>query len=389
MKVLWLASWFPNRTDPSTGDFIERHANAVASFVNQLYIIIVIKDVGMPAGTVEIIKTKAGNQTRYMVYYGKSRWGGLIDKFVSFRKYIFLQEKIYKQMVTEIGEPDLVHVQVAMKAGLFAKQLKKKYDLPYIVTEHWSGYKKECRPNLYDMGKYFTSLNNAVLKHATLLLPVSDDLGKIITNDFVKINYQVVPNVVDTTLFYYQPRPINIFRFIHPSYMNYQKNPEGILQACRLLKEKGYVFEVTMVGNRESWLVEMAAAMNLLDKYVFIEEAVAYSEVAKMMQGSSALLLFSRYENLPCVMLEALCCGLPVISSRVGGIPEVINESNGLLVENENIIQLAEAMEQLMIQYARYDKGKIAEAAIQRYNYNTIGKQYADVYQKFQKNKTC
>ena len=387
MKILWLTSWFPNRTDPSTGDFIERHANAVAPFVTQLFIIAVIKDMAMPYGAVEIKKKQTGNQTAYLVYYGKSRWGGVIEKLLSYRKYISLQKKIYKEVVIEFGKPDMVHLHVAMKAGLFARQLKKKYSAPYVVTEHWSGYKKECRPSLYDMGKYYTSLNNAVLKDASLLLPVSNDLGKIITNNFVKINYQVIPNVVDTNLFFYEPKPPAVFRFIHPSYMNYPKNPEGILQACRLLKDKGCVFEVRMVGNRKPALVQLAADMGLLDKYVFIESAVPYTDVANMMQQSSALLLFSRYENLPCVMLEALCCGLPVVSSRVGGIPEIIDESNGILVDKNEVGQLANAMQQMMNNYTKYKRETIAAVAKQQFNYETVGKQYVEVYKKFQVKK--
>jgi glycosyltransferase involved in cell wall biosynthesis len=98
------------------------------------------------------------------------------------------------------------------------------------------------------------------------------------------------------------------------------------------------------------------------------------------MQLSSSLLLFSRFENLPCVILEALCCGLPVISSRVGGIPEVIDGENGILVESGNIPDLVTAMIQMIENYAEYNRKLIAEKAIAFFNYNTVGKQYSDIY---------
>jgi glycosyltransferase involved in cell wall biosynthesis len=80
------------------------------------------------------------------------------------------------------------------------------------------------------------------------------------------------------------------------------------------------------------------------------------------------------------VILEALCCGLPVISSCVGGIPEVIDGENGILVESGNIPDLANAMIQMIENYAEYNRKLIAEKAIAFFNYNTVGKQYSDIY---------
>jgi glycosyltransferase involved in cell wall biosynthesis len=114
---------------------------------------------------------------------------------------------------------------------------------------------------------------------------------------------------------------------------------------------------------------------------LFFEAAVPYDEVARQMQLSSVLLLFSRYENLPCVLLEALCCGLPVVSSRVGGIGEVINDSNGILVESGNVEQLAAAMIGIIENYKIYDRASIAKEALAMYNYEAVGKKYLSVYQ--------
>jgi glycosyltransferase involved in cell wall biosynthesis len=43
---------------------------------------------------------------------------------------------------------------------------------------------------------------------------------------------------------------------------------------------------------------------------------------------ADAFILFSRHENFPCVVIEALCCGLPVVASNVGGIAEAVDETN-------------------------------------------------------------
>lgn len=382
MKVLWLASWYPNRTDPSNGDFIERHARATAAFTDQLFLIAVVKDTTMQKGHSEIIKTQQGRLSVYTAFYGSSANWGMAEKLLSFRKYFSLQKKIYRQIEVEHGMPDIVHVQVAMNAGLFALHLQSFKKIPYVVTEHWAGYSRKARPNIYEKGSYFLWLSKRILKAAAFFLPVSDELGRTVIQNLVPVNYKVIPNVVDTGLFFYRPVSLPVFRFIHLSYMHYQKNPDGILQACKILKDRGVRFELQMTGSKNEKLERQAADWGLQNEYVFFENAVPYAEVANRMQQASALLLFSRFENLPCVMLEALCCGLPVVSSRVGGIAEVINESNGILVDSENVAQLAAAMETMIHTYASFNREEISAKARRRFNYNVVGKQYLEVYQQ-------
>ena len=380
MNVVWLTSWFPNRTNPTTGDFIERHAFAVAPFVKLLSVIAVIKDDALPKQTVNIQHRQIDNLHIYTVYYGPVGWSGFAEKLFSQVKYLSLQKKLFNQVKASAGIPDLVHVHVAMKAGIFARIIKKKYRVPYLVTEHWSGYYKVSKPNIYQMGMGYLWFNNKVLKDAALLLPVTKNLGETINRDFVKMPYRVIPNVVDTNLFFYKPFSPPVFRFIHPSYMNFPKNPEGILQACRQLKNLGYQFELEMIGNTDPKLLNMADDLGLLNENVFFEKEIPYADIAWRMQQSSALLLFSRYENLPCIVLEALCCGLPVISSRVGGLAEVINDSNGLLVEKENITELVKAMQQMIEHYQQYNRLAIAAAAGVLYNYAVVGSSIANAY---------
>ena len=83
---------------------------------------------------------------------------------------------------------------------------------------------------------------------------------------------------------------------------------------------------------------------------------------------------------MPCVILESLCCGTPVISTTVGGIAEVINDSNGFLI-NDNIVELATAMESMITNYAKYNRKQIAQNAQTKFSYNVIGKTYYDLYQ--------
>ena len=380
INVLWLASWYPDRLDPFYGDFIERHAIAVSRYV-KLTVLVILKDESLPANKTEVEKTIDNNLTVYHVYYGKTKMPRRLESYFSVKKYFKLQKQFYQQIEKETGRPAIIHVQVAMKAGMLALYLEKKYQIPFVVTEHWTGYYPESKPSVYESNIFYKKINKKILQKAALFLPVTKDLGETINKNFIPVKYIVVPNVVNTGLFFYEPVMPDTFRFIHPSYMNYQKNPEGILQACVQLKAKGYDFKLLMIGNEDRALIKIAKDNHLLNNVVFFKAAVPYKTVAKEMQESAALLLFSRFENLPCVILEALCCGLPVISSRVGGIAEVINETNGLLVDSENIGQLVNAMQQMMDNYDTYNKGAFADIATKQFNYATVGNQYFSIYQ--------
>ena len=235
MNVLWLASWYPNRTDSFNGDFIMRHAKAVAPFVNRLTVIAAVKDENVKAGSSQIECSVEGNITTYIIYYGRSRWGQPVEKIFSIKKYLSLHRQLFKKILEEKGKPDIVHVHVAMKAGLFANELKKKYNIPYIVTEQWTGYFKTARPNIFTMGFLFNRLTKSVLNNASLLMPVSSYLGKIINSDIITVKYVTVPNVVDTSIFF----PVNhveneTMQLVHVSVMGYQKNAESMFEALKI-----------------------------------------------------------------------------------------------------------------------------------------------------------
>jgi len=377
--VLWLASWYPGHTHTTNGDFIERHAQAVSEF-QKLIVLFIEKDPLLPYGETKEIKTEDGNLIVYKVYYNKPRWGSYLGKLFSLYRFSRLQKKYYKKIAAEHGKPELVHVHVAMKAGILAIELKRKLGIPYALTEHWTGYYKESSPNIYTVQPAIKYLIRRIIEKADVFLPVTHHLGKTISESFVPVNYQVIPNVVNTKFFYYKPKNQGRFRFIHPSYLNYQKNPEGMIRAAVKLAESGYDFELFLLGNDDKELIRLVETTGLLNKNILVHPEVPYQEVARQMQESSALVLFSRFENLPCVLLEALCCGLPVISTDVGGIPEAVTHKNGILVKSEDTDGLVSAMRNMIDNYSKFDRVGIANDAVRKFSYEVVAEKYMQVY---------
>lgn len=100
------------------------------------------------------------------------------------------------------------------------------------------------------------------------------------------------------------------------------------------------------------------------------------------MKKADASILPSRWDILPCVVIEALASGVPVPATRVGGLPELVSSDNGLLVEAENIEALAGGIHEILNRLNDYDRVSIAKSAHARYSFEaanrTLDRLYAE-----------
>jgi glycosyltransferase involved in cell wall biosynthesis len=382
-KILWLVSWYPNATDPFTGDFIKRQAEAVSAF-QSLKIIFVGKKTENPIDDqTNLTALDSDNKTlqEFILYDSTIENGIPGSKIVSLYRY-FKKHLGIIRLLKKSGElPDLIHVHVAMKAGLVALYLKWKYKIPYVLTEHWTGYYPEAKYSLFKKSYFFRYCTKQILKKADRFLPVSNSLGNLVNRYWAHIPFQIIPNCVNTSLFFPSTGGFTHgFRFIHISSLTYPKNPEGIIQAFTKLLKHDVQADLVLVGPLSHSLTEFISASGLPPERIHCTGELSYERVGIELRKSSALVMFSHYENMPCVILEALCTGVPVIAADVGGIPEVINKENGILVQAGDEDALADAMTEMIRNCQQYDKSKISTEAAALFSYQTIGEQIMHVY---------
>src|ERR1700722_3801033 len=249
-KVLWLTSWYPNETDPFSGDFIKRQAEAV-SLYQPLQVLWVGKYTPVYySERTNNLNFKTVNLEEHILYYPSSGKGNnIFSKINSFINYFKKNREFILQLVRKNELPDLVHVQVAMKAGLIALYMKWKYKIPYVLTEHWSGYFPIAKDSLFKKSFFIRFLTRKILANAALILPVSTSLGKQIDLYWAHVPFKKIPNVVNTQLFYpSQLKTNHPFRFIHISSLLYPKNPEGIVNAFIQLLHLRPEVELVLVG---------------------------------------------------------------------------------------------------------------------------------------------
>lgn len=123
---LWLASWYPNKLDAFTGDFIQRHARAFA-LLYPLYVLHIAKDEkGKHTTNIKIETQQSGYLTETIIYYHPEKVGvAFIDRIISGIQYLRLGKKWLKKFVKNHGSYLKVEIAIAMRAGLFGLWLKK------------------------------------------------------------------------------------------------------------------------------------------------------------------------------------------------------------------------------------------------------------------------
>ncbi|MEO6253610.1 MAG: glycosyltransferase [Ferruginibacter sp.] len=349
MKVLWLASWYSSELFPYDGDFIQRHAAATALF-NEVEVIHVVKDAdGHITNDVQETVTTNGGLTERIIYYKPQKTSvSIVDRFLSSLKFKRVSRSAVKKYMLQNGKPAFVHVHIAMKAGLVALWLKRKYKIPYILSEQWGGYLDGAIPNIKEYNGVYRYYWKQIFKEAIASTFVSVVLEEQIKKLFKVENSFVIQNVVNTDIFYPEQKlPGETIRFIHISTMTYQKNPQAILGALSILKET-VPFEMYLYGPVNAQVIDLIRHLQL-GPHVFIMGEVPQTELAKAIQRSDALLLYSRFETFGCVLIEANACGVPVIVSDIKVFHELVTEGvNGIFVEPENALALAEKLKLLV-----------------------------------------
>ena len=282
----------------------------------------------------------------------------------------------------ELSDFDLIHLHVAYPAGRAARKLARKWGIPLVLTEHWTAYHADQRSSIPFWGKWSMRLTGQM---ARVLCPVTDDLARSMRSFGMLGKYTVVPNVVDTQLFRPEPqRPhTTAFHALHISSLHdEQKNVSGLLRAAAIALEFCSNLRVAVIGDGDPKPYEAQARKLGIDDVVEISGEIPLEEVAERMRHSDALLLFSRYENFPCVIPEAWASGIPVLSTDVGGIREHLTDERGTLIPSEDESALAQTLIQCAQHPDQFNAQSLREYAESMFSVDAVAQAYDDVYRE-------
>lgn len=364
LHILFLSSWYPSKVLPTNGDFVQRHAEAMAT-KHQVTLVHVVTDETL--NKVEIVD-EIINNVRTIIAYNPKR-NKLLKLLFFFKTYV--------SIIKSIGNFDIVHLNISFPKGLIALYLKKIKQKPYIISEHWTGYQY---PKNKSIGVVEKMLSKMIVKNASYVCPVSNNLKESMTNFGLKGSYYRVPNVVNLSNFNLAPIPKK-FTITHISHMgNEHKNVKGILNIISSLQTKIPDLHFNLIGDNSIKYDQLIKDLKI--KNVTIIEQIPNSKVAEYLKNSNAFVLFSNYENLPCVILESFACGVPVISTDVGGIKEFFPDNFGYLIEPKDEKELEKSILKIYNSELNYNKKTMHSYASENFSVNVICSQFSNIYYK-------
>lgn len=344
MKILFLTPWYPSEKDAMSGLFVQKHVEAVRA---------------------------QGCDVRVIFSQG---W---ID---TWRQWKALQRGGWM--------PDVVQLNVIQKQGLLALWLKRRYGIPYVIIEHWSGYLPENGQFIRNNGPLKRKMYEKIASEAAVIMPVSDRLREAMQNCGIKnVRWEKINNVVDE--FFYKHSNVSVQPSAHKTLLHVScfderaKNVKGLLRAAKMLSEKRQDWQLVLVGTGVDYqeVLAYAKTLNIPDNLLCWTGELTPQQVAEEMYQADAFVLSSNYENAPVVLSESMATGTPIIATRAGGMPEMVSEECGILVPPGDDKALADAMEYMLDHSNDYDTRLILKAG-EQYTFAYVGQQLKEIYEE-------
>ena len=378
MKVLFLSAWYPHRYDAICGLFVRKHAQAVSCYAEVCVLYLYADET---IRKFEVVEQNFEKIKEIYVYFPFIH-NKLLVKISKTINYVRAFLKGYKIVKNGFGKPNITQVNVLTRSGVLAYYLKLKEKIPYTIIEHWSRYFPQNKTYNGFLRKRVTEF---VVRQAEVLTPVSNYL-KNAMSDYNLTNKKtiIINNVVDDFFFENQKKEQRTKKQIaHISSCDDKtKNICGLLNATKLLSEKRVDFELVMVVAGKDFEMSRNHCENLnfpKDMVKFIGEQIP-QEVAKWLAKSDLFVMFSNYETFCIVVAESLASGVPVIGTPTGIVPDVIDETNGLIVDFNNTTALSEKMNFMLDNLTKYDAEKIRNDVREKFSCESVGKELNKIY---------
>lgn len=366
-QVLHLTTWYPSADGDISGTFVREHVQAAMRSTTAQVIHIAWSDP-------QVVRPYRVRRT--VEPEGPVVWRLSISRSSLSPLWLVVGTiHVLRRYIAGDGRPDLIHSHTlnATAIGALAGLLLRR---PLVATEHWTGF----LPGGSGHSPIRKVLARLAFSRTRYVLPVGPVLGEGI-RQFSDRRQRLVPNVVDASVF-------------RPSLRRDAGAKHVILVVARLSENKrvdraircaaalgrstpGVRLVVLGDGPERSRLERLAAELEATATIDF-RGLVSKREVAMWLRRARLLLITSELETFSVVAAEAMCCGVPVITTRCGGPEYLVDELSGIIVEDPTVDSLLEATTDAMAR--TWDSELIRERAVRRFSMEAVGAALADVY---------
>lgn len=379
-KLLIIPSWYPHPDNKIGGSFFQEQAKLVSDIFDVK--VLHLRFVGRPSiraltkkpvsVTLEWVRyfllrksrVNFGNDKVFLnpplVEYRLRLWGW--TPVNSYRKSLDAYLEATDELVASGWKPDLVHAHSVNLGGLVADRIKEVHQVPYLITEHMPFA-------LCNYPNYLREDIKRAFREASLVLSLGYDMVRQLGISGIEVEPNYIYNLVDDSVFAklcsaYEPhQTLNI---ISVGAASHYKDHKTLLLALLELKERGVGFSMTLVGLK-AWgdLYDETLQLiqdNGLASHIKVIDRVERDEVCELLIAHNVFVMTSIFETFCVSIIEALACGLPVITTNHGGGSiDLMTEKTGFVVPVRDYRALADKLEDIYTGKACFDHHTIRE----------------------------
>ena len=379
--ILFIPSWYPSLDAPLLGTFFREQAEMFAEIGHKVGVLYP-RFHELPSATwlnsqkEPITMALENNLTVVRASKRLFQPGPLHRIPPVYSSYVRARQKLALEMYDAYeannGRPDVIHAKSAMWGAVLAKAIAERENIPYVVTVGSSIFARGI------VGPRERKTATSALKSANRLISVSvtlaDDLERIL--GIPASAFTTVPNMIDLEKFPYMPLPKNdTFIFGYMANLVEDKGHKTLLRAFKEIPNAKLLLAGS--GPLQEQLKELTIAYGIDDRVEFLG-GIPREKAPGFFQAIDAFVHPSRYETFGIVLVEALSTGRPVVATRCGGPNDIIRSQDGILVDVDDVHDLAKAMQGII--GMDWDTPSIREGVETRYSKASVREELLNIY---------
>jgi glycosyltransferase involved in cell wall biosynthesis len=373
MHVLLICPQYPNKITPGYGSYVQEQFLALKDNLKDCKFGLI----GINIISVKMLKNisfnnlmpeKDDEKMEYVFKFIGLPFFKRLNYFI--RLLIF--KAAFKKYIALHGKPDLIHLHI-FEVGELALWLKKTYNIPYVVTEHSSGFINNT------FKAWQLDLAKRVFINSSKNIAVSNEF-KVLLEKMFECDFTCIPNLIKTN--YYKPslNSNKITTFCNIAYLNSNKNHKNLILAfTEVFKGKNYLLKIGGNGHEYNTLKKLINSLGMSSQ-IHLLGMLNKEEVLSVLQSSDYFVLSSKVETFGIVLIEAMSCGIPVLSTKSGGPESIITDKKlGLLCEN-NYEGLVNGFKEIIKQ--EFDSYFIRDYVVNNYSEFEVVKRIDVIYRE-------
>jgi glycosyltransferase involved in cell wall biosynthesis len=291
----------------------------------------------------------------------------------------------YIERYIDLRKIDVIHCQTSFIAGAIAYKLNKKYDIPYVITEH-SYYtkqsdlivKKQFRPEFKSaLHKHITTRN---LKNASAVIAVGKYL-KADINSFISRDIDVVPNVVNTDRFSLNREGSDTIRIGVVGNLTPPKGIDILIDAVAKIKNKNTTLQIVGDGLEMDNLKQLAKERGIENRCIF-RGHIPPDNIGEFYKTTDIFVLPSKHETFGVVLVEAIASGIPVITTLCGEPENIVTPEIGIVANRADSNDLATKIDTMIDTIDNYSPKELRDHAINNYGTDSFNNKIDEIYRR-------